>query len=192
MTRLQLFAVIILASTGVAASPRAQTFSVSATDDRSLIRFRIRQLGIFWISGRFERFRGALTLHGADAVSSRVRIEIDAASINSRLPARDRYLRGEAVLASRHYPKITFESTRTEVTGPDTALITGKMTFRAITRRVIIRVRYLVGKNQKASDARKQFIGHASFRLSEFGVTGIPTLTSDRVFLTIQLDLKPT
>ena len=192
MTCQQLRALIVIVTLSVSGSLRAETFLVSAADQRSQIGFQIRQFGIFWISGRFQRFRGRLTLHGARAVSSRVRIEIDAASINSNFPARDRYLRSEAVLATRHYPKITFRSTKTEITGPQTALVTGNMTFREITRRVTIRVRYRTGKNLHGGAASKQFIGQASFRLSDFGVTGIPTLTSDRVFLTIRLALEPT
>ncbi|MGI9479026.1 MAG: YceI family protein [Hyphomicrobiaceae bacterium] len=192
MTCQLLRALILCVSIFTSGALRAETYLVRAGDSRSQIGFQIRQFGIFWISGRFQRFSGKLTLHGARAGASRVRIEIDAASINSDFPARDRYLRSEAVLATRHYPKITFQSTKTKVTGPDTALVTGDMTFREITRRVAIRVRYVHGSDRDGRGAGKQFIGQTSFRLSEFGVTGIPTLTSDRVFLTIRLALSPT
>ncbi|MFY0613346.1 MAG: YceI family protein [Hyphomicrobiaceae bacterium] len=186
------FAIVIVALLCISEGARSETFSVNASDSRSLIEFRIRQFGIFSISGRFERFRGKLTLDGRRAMASQVRIDIDAASVNSSFPARDRYLRGKAVLASRNYPKITFRSTSTKVTGRYSVLVTGKMTFREITRPVSFHVRYVVGTNRNGRGSRKHFIGSGSFKLSDFGVTGIPTLLSDRVFLTFRLALRPT
>jgi polyisoprenoid-binding protein YceI len=92
---------------------------------RSSIGFAVRHLGIATVRGQFTAFSGDLDADGA-------RLSVDAASVDTGEPIRDRRLRTEFFDADR-FPAIAF---RANGIGPT---IRGELTICGVTRPITLR-----------------------------------------------------
>ncbi len=108
----------------------------------SAIHFTVRHMMIANVRGEFERFTGTVELDVERPENTRVEVEIDAASINTREPQRDAHLRSADFLDVENHPHIIFKSTRVERTGETTARLHGDLTIRGITRPVTLDVEH--------------------------------------------------
>ena len=68
--------------------------------DRSRIGFRVKNMGLYHVKGRFKRVKGALDPTG------RGELVIDAGSVSTRIPPRDWHLRSGDFLDVRRHPEI--------------------------------------------------------------------------------------
>jgi polyisoprenoid-binding protein YceI len=94
------------------------------------------------VRGRFEKFSGTVDFDEIDPAKSKVFVEIDAASINTREAQRDGHLRSPDFLDVEKYPSLTFVSKRVEVLDENHARLTGDLTIRDVTREVTLEVEY--------------------------------------------------
>lgn len=123
----------------VSPQPSAPTRTVWALDPaHTLVEFGVRHLMVATVKGRFNGVRGTIHLDEANPTGSRVEIEIDAASIDTRDPQRDAHLRSADFLDVERYPTITFRSTRIESLGGDRYRVYGDLTIRGVTRAVAL------------------------------------------------------
>lgn len=109
----------------------------------SSIQFSVRHMMITNVRGEFDRFEGTVELDENNPENTRVHVEIDAASINTREDQRDTHLRSADFLDAASHPKLVFDSTRVERTGEDSARLHGTLTIRDIPRPVVLEVEYV-------------------------------------------------
>lgn len=109
--------------------------------NHTLIGAVARHLMVTKVRGRFTSFGGAVHI-GDSPEGSWAELDIDAASIDTGVEQRDQHLRSPDFLDVEHHPKITFRSTKVEVTGGDKLRVTGDLTIRGITRPVPLDVTY--------------------------------------------------
>ena len=107
---------------------------------------------------------------------------IDAASVDSREPARDVHLKSERFFDVAKYPKITFKSSEFRFDGDNVTAVDGELTMHGVTKPVKLTVtNFKCGQSPFSRD--KQMCGAevtAMIRRSEWGiVTGIPNLADD-------------
>src|ERR1700733_3382229 len=76
----------------------------------SSINFWVRHLMVSKVHGRFTQWTGSLAFDDKNPAQSHVRVEIDAASIDTKEAQRDTHLRSADFLETEKFPKITFES----------------------------------------------------------------------------------
>jgi polyisoprenoid-binding protein YceI len=104
-------------------------------------------------SGRFHRFAGEIVADPKDLSSARVKVSVEAASIDTKIARRDTHLRSADFLDVEKHPTISFEATRVE---PGAKRITGKLTMHGVTREVTVPL--TVELNDGVLTARGQFI----------------------------------
>ena len=109
-----------------------ETYKIDA--EHTNIGFKVSHLVFSKVSGRFNKFEGAIVLDPADLTKGLVNVTIDAASIDTNEPARDKHLRSEAFFDVEKYPKISFQSTRVRKVGEKKLLIDGDLTMHGITK----------------------------------------------------------
>ena len=90
----------------------------------AFVTFTVDHLGFSEVQGMFQEFDADIRLDPEAVETSSVRFVIDAASINTFWPERDKHIRGEDFLHVAEYPEIVFESTDITPTGGDTADVT--------------------------------------------------------------------
>lgn len=108
----------------------------------SHIGFSVKHMMISRVRGQFDRFNVEVDFDEVEPARSSVRVQIDAASINTKDQQRDGHLRSPDFLDVETYPYITFTSKRIEKTNDRHGRITGDLTIRGITREVVLEVDY--------------------------------------------------
>ncbi|MGO8969398.1 MAG: YceI family protein [Myxococcaceae bacterium] len=105
----------------------------------SAAHFSVKHLMVSTVRGQFKTVTGTVTLDEADLTRSRVEVEVDAASIDTREPKRDAHLKSPDFFDVEKFPKLSFRSTRIERAG-DEFKVTGDLTMHGVTRPVSLTV----------------------------------------------------
>jgi polyisoprenoid-binding protein YceI len=100
------------------------------------VTFAVSWWRLLTVRGRFEELRGELRIPNGDLESSSIVVDVDAGSIRTGLPLRDRHLRGPQFLDAGHFPRIAFQSRKVERLN-GTLTITGEMTLRGVLREIV-------------------------------------------------------
>ena len=114
-----------------------RTFQIDKTHSEAA--FQVRHL-ISKVRGRFTDLDGAIAFDDAEPQRSTVNFTIQAGSIDTGVADRDAHLRSTDFFAVDQYPTITFRSTAVAPKGNDEFEVTGDLTMRGVTRRVVIPV----------------------------------------------------
>ena len=109
----------------------------------SRIDFVARHMMLSKVRGEFQDFTVDFNLDEAHPENATVEAHIKAASIFTKDAQRDGHLKSPDFLNADVYPELVFRSTQVEVTGKDTAKVTGDLTIREITKPVVLDVKYL-------------------------------------------------
>ena len=130
------FAAVIAAlfALGAAAAPN----SWQIDPQHSAAQFSVRHMGIATVRGEFHNVQGTVLLDESDITKSSVSVTMDAASVDTREPVRDKDLRSANFFDVEKYPLISFQSTRVEQSAPDTLKITGNLTIHGVTKPVVL------------------------------------------------------
>jgi polyisoprenoid-binding protein YceI len=90
-----------------------------------------------------------------DVATARVRMSVEAASIDTANGRRDNHLRSEDFFHVERFPAIVFESQRVEGTGASLRVV-GHLTIRGVTREVTIPVEVELARDRVV--ARGEFV----------------------------------
>jgi polyisoprenoid-binding protein YceI len=140
---------------------------------------RIDHLGFSHFTARFTGIDATLQGDPKQPAKAKLEATIDTASLESdnAPPGFLDMLRGPQWLNAKAYPKITFRSTKIEMTAPNAARITGDLSLHGVTKPIVLDATFNGGYAGFAMDphARIGFSAHGSFKRSDFGLTfGIP------------------
>ncbi len=100
----------------------------------SAVEFRVRHAGVARVRGSFDVFEGELVVAPGGAITARG--TIDAASLTTRLGARDAHLRSSDFLDVERHPRIGFASRTVEAGEDGTIRMLGELTIRGVTREI--------------------------------------------------------
>ena len=143
------------------------------------LEFKVSHMGFSHYTARFTDFDAKLKFDPAHPETSSVEATIDPKSLALNAPPagfKDE-LTGKSWFDAAQYPAITFRSTKVEVTGANTAKITGDFTLHGVTKPVVLEAVFNGGYPGFAMDphARIGFSAHGVFKRSEFGMGyGVP------------------
>lgn len=108
----------------------------------SHIQFSARHLMVSTVRGQFDKFNAIIDLDEQNPANTTVAVQIEAASINSKLKDRDDHLRSPDFLDVEKYPYLTFNSKRVDLIDQARARLVGDLTIRDVTREVVLEVEY--------------------------------------------------
>src|SRR3954469_15281809 len=126
------------AMTILAPSFTALTGAYSLDPTHTRIGFVARHAMVTKVRGSFNEFEGTAVVDGDNPANSTVRVTIDAASIDTRNAQRDAHLRSNDFLAMDEYPEITFVSTDIHQVDDATFEVTGDLTIKGVTKKIIV------------------------------------------------------
>ena len=128
--------------TGVVTQPTAAT-TWQIDPKHSVVEFAVKHMMFSTVKGRFSDVGGTIVYDEHDPARSKVEVEIDAASIDTREPQRDEHLRSADFFEVEKYPTITFRSTRVEPLSSDRMRVVGDLTMHGVTREVALEASFL-------------------------------------------------
>ena len=135
-TALALFALVPLA---LASNARASEWTLDP--EHTEIGFSVRHMMVTDVRGAFEKYSGTITVDDKDVTKSSVAVEIDVASVNTKVVKRDNHLRSPEFFDVAKFPKMTFKATKIEKGATASALkVTGDLTLHGVTKPVALDV----------------------------------------------------
>ena len=160
-----LTAVSVIATTAV-----AQISTWNIDPNHSTAQFTVRHLAISNVSGNFTKVTGTVQLNDKDITQSTVNAVIDAASVDTRVPDRDKDLRSPNFLDVEKYPTLEFKSKRI-VNGGGKLQMIGDLTLHGTTREVTLD---LDGPTPEMNDpwgnVRRGFSASTTINRKDYGV----------------------
>ena len=108
----------------------------------SQFQFTVRHMMISNVRGWFERFSGTVEFDEKDPVRSRMDLQVEAASINTKEPKRDDHLRSPDFFNAAQYPYLTYKSRRVEKVDATHGRVIGDLIIRDVSHEVVLDVEY--------------------------------------------------
>jgi polyisoprenoid-binding protein YceI len=100
--------------------------------------FGVTHLMLSTVRGEFHGVTGTVVVDDTEIGKSTVNVTIDATSVDTREPDRDKHLKSEAFFDVAKYPTITFQSTKVERNADGTLKVTGDLTIRGVTKTAVL------------------------------------------------------
>ena len=176
---------VIFILTLAAWNAQSAEYVIDTRGAHASIWFKVKHIGISWVTGEFRHFDGRFTWDPENPAASSVSVRIDPSSVDTNHAERDRHIRGADYLDVKNFPEAKFVSTRVVAKDQDTATIYGDLTLHGKTREIAIDAS-LVGKGKDPwGGYRAGFEGEAVIRPEEFGFA-IPMTDTVHLLLLVE------
>ena len=186
---------ILAASLFVSAPAFAGTFHLEP--DHTDVRFFWDHAGVSEQSGRWDSIKGTVDFDKEDVTATKVDVTIQAASVNTGVEALDKHLSNADFFEVDKYPEIKFVSTGATQISASGLQIQGELTIKDTTKPMTLDVQLIhEGKHPLGAFVTHyegDWIGiraEGSILRSEFGVGMFAPLTSDRIRLVINTEMR--
>ena len=168
------------------AQASAEVPVIKITKEDSSIKFNVK--ASVAIDGTFDKWDATITMTSPDVESGVLDIKIQAASVNTGSDMKDGKLKSKDFFDVEHDPLITFHSTKTVQTSPNTFDFFGDLTIRGVTKPEKLTFT-LSGQRGSGSGEIK---GTMAFDRKDYGMNkGIPLVKiADRVEVIVDLKGK--
>jgi|SRR5581483_3227178 polyisoprenoid-binding protein YceI len=161
----------------------------------SAIEFSVRHLMITNVRGQFDRFSGTVEFDEENPAQTKVNVQIEAASINTKAADRDNHLRSADFLDAANYPYLTFVSKNVALIDKNHARLSGDLTIRGVTKPVVLDVEYVGSVKNPWGMTSAGFNAHTKINRKDWGLewnvaleTG-GVLVGDEIAINIEVEL---
>jgi len=171
-----------------------RTFSIDPAHSEAT--FQVRHL-VTKVRGSFSDLGGTIQADEASPERSSVTFTIQAASIDTGTPDRDKHLRSEDFFHVEKFPTITFVSTAIALAGGDRYDVTGDLTIRGVTKRITLPVTFLGRAKDPWGFEKIGFETETTINRKDFGLTwnaALETggfLVGDEVKIAVSIQAAP-
>lgn len=150
-------------------APASAEWSVDPA--HSHVGFDVRHLMIATVRGELQTVEGTVWWDPNHPERSRIEVDIDVASVNTRDPKRDAHLRSADFFDAEKHPKMTYRSHAVGRRKDGTIEVVGDLTIRGVTRVVVLDVE---GPTPEQKDpwggVRIAASARATIKRSEYGM----------------------
>jgi polyisoprenoid-binding protein YceI len=134
------------------------------------VEFAVKHMMITTVKGRFSDVTGEIRLDETNIANSRIDIEVNVASIDTREAQRDTHLRSGDFFDVEKFPKMTFRSTKIDG-ALDEFTLTGDLTIHGVTRPVTFDVTHEGRGKDPWGGERIGFSATGKIKRGDFGLT---------------------
>lgn len=177
---------LAVTASGAIAAPEKYNLDPS----HSQVVFTYKHLGFSTTYGMFSGFEGEILFDADSPAASSVNVSIPLLSMFTGWPEREKHFMSEDFFGASEGDMVTFTSTSIEVTGENTAKITGDLSMNDITRPVILDT-VLTQKVDAHPMNQKPWMGFEAttmIKRSDFGVDKFAPYVSDEVQVHISIE----
>ena len=184
----------------VAGSALAALFSLPALagtttyridPQHSSAQFAVTHLMISTVRGEFHGVNGKVVVDDGDIAKSSVEVTIDATSVDTREPDRDKHLKSADFFDVANHPSITFKSTKVESAGAGKLKVTGDLTIRGVTKTAVLEVSVPKPAIKDPWGLQRTAVsGSTKINRQDFGVAWNKNLDSGGVVVSDNVDIN--
>ncbi len=167
----------------------AEPYTLDAS--HSQVVFSYNHLGFSTTYGMFSGFSGDIMFDAENPAASSVNVSMPTLSMFTGWEARDGHFMSGDFFGAAEGDMVSFSSTSIEVTGEDTALITGDLTMNDVTRSVVLDAKLnKAGQHPMAGKAWLGFDATTTLKRSDFGLGAFAPAVSDEVEVMISIEAQ--
>ena len=159
----------------------------------STVTFSAKHMMVTTVRGSMKIRDLELDLDTDAPERSKVRVSLDAASIDTGQQMRDDHLRSADFLNAAEFPTIDFVSTRVDAGGDDAGKLHGDLTIRGVTRPVVLDAEFAGIVPNMQGGRRAAFSARTTINREDFGLTWNVALEQGGVLVSksikIEIDL---
>ncbi len=155
----------------------------------SQVLFSYQHLGFSTTYGMFSGFDGEIMFDEANPAASSVSVSMPVMAMFTGWEAREGHFMSEDFFGATEEDMVTFVSTGIEVTGEDTARITGDLTLNDVTKSVVLDAK--LNKQGDHPSAGKPWVGFdatTTLLRSDFNLGKFAPYVSDEVAVTMSIE----
>ena len=151
----------------------------------SFVMFKVGHLGMGQAYGQFRTVAGDFSWNPEKGAEMKVKLTIDAASVDTNHEGRDKHLRGADFFSVKEYPEITFTSTsaqglkriglggdKSKVGGP--IQLKGDLTLHGVTKEITVKVEPVGAGTDPWGKERAGFEGTFTIDRMDYGIDYMP------------------
>jgi polyisoprenoid-binding protein YceI len=131
----------------------------------SSISFKIRHLGFATVTGSFKHFSGILYSEADDLSDAEIFFTLEAASIDTNNPERDKHLRSADFLEVDKFDTISFEGTMKQ------GKASGNLTIKSISKPVTLDMEFEGSGKGRFGEVRAGFEVATKINRRDYGLT---------------------
>lgn len=161
-----------LLALALAVGAGAAEFTIDPT--HSTLGFKVKHLGVSYVTGHFDKFSGTLSFDPNDLKTLKARVTIEANSINTGHEQRDNHLRDPDYLDAANHPRLTFTSKEVKDLAGNKFKLVGDLTIRGVTKTVTLDCEFGGAMDSPFGDVRAGFSATTTIHREDFGMTGGP------------------
>ncbi len=178
----------LLLPAAASAEPRKQEVDL----DHTTIFFTVSHGGFTKVVYQFRKINKLdFIFDRSDVSKSTVKVEIEAASLDSNHAFRDNWARSESELNVWKFRTITFESTTIEKTGDNVGRMTGNLTMHGATKPIVMNVSYTKsGKHVSGKYSIDGFSAQGKLKRSDFELKAFTPWIGEEIEFTIELEAQ--
>lgn len=182
----------MLLSSIISFDASAHSASQYSIDQRfGSVGFSVSHLGLFTSQGRFDQFRGMLTIDPEKPETARLSVIIDTNSIDTASQDTTAMLRSAEFFDTAHYPRITYRSTTVVPLKSGDYMVNGMIEMRGVTRPQAFEAHLLARRTDPVTHRDSaDFAVVGTLLRSEFGMVADRLFISDKVTLVIHVRIE--
>lgn len=185
MKPLSIAAALLMSAGAAVAAPEKYALDAS----HSQIVFSYEHLGFSTTYGMFSGFEGEIMFDQNEPANSSVSVSMPARSMLTGWEARFEHFMAEDFFGADDAELISFTSTSIEVTGDDTAKITGDLTVNDVTKEVVLDAKMNnAGQNPMSGKAWAGFDATTTLLRSDFNLGAFAPAVSDEIEVLISIE----
>ncbi len=167
----------------------ADTYAIDVNGGHYYAGFQISHLGFSTMHGRFDKLDGSIEYDAANPSASKVKVVIQAGSVNTNHQKRDGHLKSPDFFNADEFPEITFVSTEVTSGTNGSAKITGNLTMVGVTRSITLDARLInAGPHPFNKAPIAAWSARGTIKRSDFGIKyGLPVIGDE---VTLLLDIE--
>ncbi len=186
MNRILLAAV---AGTMISGAAMAEPQNYVLDASHSQILFTYNHLGYSTSMGMFSGFEGDIAFDAEDPAASSVNVSFPVKTMITGWEARFEHFMAPDFFEATEDEMVSFASTAIEVTGENTALITGDLTLNGVTKSVVLDTKLnQAGMHPMANKDWAGFDASTTLLRSDFNLGLFAPYISDEVAVTISVE----
>lgn len=167
------------------AAPVDYVFDASHTQ----ILYSYNHMGFSNTYGMFGGFEGKISFVAENPAASKVETEFAVSSLATGWPERDKHFLTADFFNAEANPMAKFVSTSIEVTGENTAKITGDLTLNGVTKPVVLdTVMNQAADHPMMKKPALGFSATANFLRSDFNLGAFAPVVADEVTIRIEIE----